>query len=105
MGSCRLNTGCRVDRKQVTSTLIRVPPTCTRFDSIWKTFRCVSGDSLLLIFPSLTWQLEAAFSPSLTTAALNHSSMGWFGACPCRPAPGGHTPILDVVASVLIKNI
>ena len=39
MGSCRLNTGCRVDRKQVTSTLIRVPPTCTRFDSIWKTFR------------------------------------------------------------------
>jgi hypothetical protein len=54
MGSCRLNTGCRMDRKQVTSTLIRVPPTCTRFDSFWKTFRCVSGDSLLLIFPSLT---------------------------------------------------
>jgi hypothetical protein len=27
MGSCRLNTGCRMDRKQVTSTLIRVPPT------------------------------------------------------------------------------
>ena len=47
----------------------------------------------------------AAFSPSPTTAALNHSSMGWFGACRCRPAPGGYTPSLDVVASVLIMTI
>ena len=39
MSSCRLNTGCRVDRKQVTSTLFRAPPTCARFDSFWKTFR------------------------------------------------------------------
>jgi hypothetical protein len=33
MDSCRLNTGCRVDRKQVTSTLFRVAATSTRFDS------------------------------------------------------------------------
>jgi hypothetical protein len=33
MGSCRLNTGCHVDRKQVTSTLFRASATSTRFDS------------------------------------------------------------------------
>jgi hypothetical protein len=33
MDSCRLNTGCHVDRKQVTSTLFRVLATSTRFDS------------------------------------------------------------------------
>jgi hypothetical protein len=31
--------------------------------------------------------------------------MGWFGACHCRPAPGGQNPILDVDASVFMGNI
>jgi hypothetical protein len=39
MGLCRLNTGCHVDRKQVTSTQIRVSATSTRFDSVCKPFR------------------------------------------------------------------
>jgi hypothetical protein len=40
-----------------------------------------------------------------TTTPCGHSGMGWFGACPCGPAPGGHTPILAVVASVFKVNV
>ena len=38
--------------------------------------------------PYLT-RSRLAFSPTLTTMALNHSSLGWFGASPCRAAPRG----------------
>ena len=32
------------------------------------------------------------FASSLTATPLKHRSMKWFGACPCRPTAGGHTP-------------
>ena len=54
MRSCRLYTGCRVDRKQASSTLIWVLLGTTRFDSVLNPFRCVINGSLSLIFSSLT---------------------------------------------------
>lgn len=36
---------------------------------------------------------------------LQLSSMGRYAACPCRPAPGGQTPILDTGSSVFKDNI
>ena len=69
MSSCRQYTGCHVDRKQVTSTLIRAVHPSARFDSFWNPFRCVSNGSLALTFSSLTWRLMTAVSPTAARKA------------------------------------
>lgn len=93
--SCRLYTGCRSDRKQVAPELIKVLLATTLFDSVYTHFDASSTvrfRSSSLYTPD---SFYAAFSPSLTTTSLKRSSMRWFEACPCRPASGGHTPIIN----------
>ena len=87
--SCRLYTGCRSGRKQVSPELIRVLLANTLFDNVYTYFdisSTVRFRSSSLYPPD---SFTAAFSPSLTTTSLKRSSMRWFEACPCRPAPGG----------------
>lgn len=94
--SCRLYTGCRSGRKQVSPELIRVLLANTLFDNIYTYFdvsSTVRFRSSSLYPPD---SFTAAFSPSLTTTSLKRSSMRWFEACPYRPASGGHTPIIDI---------
>ena len=98
--SCRLYTGCRSDRKQVSPELIRVLLANTLFDNVYTYFdvsSTVRFRSSSLYPPD---SFTAAFSPSLTTTSLKRSSMRWFEACPYRPASGGHTPIIDTAPPV-----
>ena len=93
MRSCRLYTGCRVDREQASPALFRsiilAMPVLTASEPIsmrHRRFACAQ----LLITHLTAW--PAAFSPALTTTSLIRSSLEWFEACPCRPAPGGQLP-------------
>ena len=98
--SCRLYTGCRSGRKQVSPELIRVLLANTLFDNVYTYFdvsSTVRFRSSSLYPPD---SFTAAFSPSLTTTSLKRSSMRWFEACPYRPASGGHTPIIDTAPPV-----
>ena len=81
--------GHRSDRKQVPSELIPGPGSSPGFDVIfnvstrqpWFTFAHLLGPHLTRSCP--------AFSSTLTTMALDHSSLRWFEASPCRAASKG----------------
>ena len=78
-----------MDRKQVASMLLRGSTFHPRFDSVLyisMSRRRFSFDHLLITYLMVS---STTFSPSLTTTSLKRSSMEWFEACPCRPAPGG----------------
>lgn len=98
--SCRLYTGCRSSRKQVSLELIRVLLPTTLFDNIFTHFDAsatVRSRSSSLNLPDCFF---AAFSSSLTTTSFKRSSMRWFEIRSCKPTSGGQTPIFNTVPLV-----
>ena len=87
LGSRHLYAGRRPGSMQVSPELIlecSKPPVLT--SSI--RFRHLISGSLSLVSLNLTCHdLCHDFSLTLTTMALYHSSLRWFGACSCKPTP------------------
>ena len=92
--SRHLHAGHRLANKQAPARLLpglSVPP---GFDVILLAFRHVISGSLALAFLAHTCRAHGRdFSATLTTTALDRSSLRWFGTPPCRAIPEGHTSI------------
>ena len=85
-GSRRLNAGCRLDSKQVSSNLIPKRHTRPRFwhhlqlSTCHQRFTCVR-----LLDPSPDKVTALPFPSTLTTMALYQCSLGWFETRSCKP--------------------
>src|SRR4051812_48922992 len=67
--------------------------------------RHVTSGSLAFVPLKLTGRNDLPpFPATLTTRALYPCSLWWFGACPCRPAPGGRPPSPIKLRSVLCRD-
>src|ERR1019366_97298 len=97
---CGCLTGARATFTPVTTWPVsRHPPGSSRGND-WTPvlmtplrFRRFSSGSLTFAFPARTCRISCAFSATLTTTALNRSSLRWFETSPCRAVPEGHTSI------------
>ena len=88
--SCHLYAGCRLDSKRVPSRLIPATLQPTGFDNIhplFDTSSMVHSRSSLVCSPDMIFC--HAFSLTLTTMTLYHSSLRWFGTYALTSIPRG----------------
>ncbi len=87
--SRHFNAGRHPSSKQAPLGLIlgkRYPPS---FDVIHTLSTSLQWFTCVRLLDSHLTQSRRAFSVTLTTMALNHSSLRWFGTCSCKPVPRG----------------
>jgi len=88
--SCHLYAGGRLGSKQVSPKLILNQTKKLSFDLVFTVstphqwFACTH-----LLDPYLPRSFAVTFPSTLTTMAFDHSSLRWFEACSCKPAPRG----------------
>ena len=88
--SCHLYAGCRLDSKRAPSRLIPATLQPTGFDNVrplFDTSSMVHSRSSLVYTPGTIFC--HAFSLTLTTMTLNHSSLRWFGTYALTSIPRG----------------
>jgi hypothetical protein len=105
--SCRLYTGCRWDRKQVSSQLILEQTGGSSFDSallsLTMRHRTVCFRSSPQCLPDTLHGVP--FPQSFTTTPFECSSTGQFEACSCKPTPGGRLPSLVQLSELALAFV